>query len=249
MKDGNKIKNNLLIGIGCQLLTMVLGVLVPKLVLNNYGSEINGLLSSVTNIYACIALVEAGVMAASCQALYKALAKNTRDDANAVLSATNIYYRRTGLIYSALIAVFSVVYPLFIKSEIPFWTVFLVILFNGLGNVVNFFFHGKYLFLLKADGKNYVRSGVELFSNAAKQISKIVLISIGLNVVFVQFAAMLTSFAQMIYITYYIKKHYSWIDLNAKPDFESISQSKNVFIHEVNFLITTNVDTVLLTVF
>ena len=249
MKDGNKIKNNLLIGIGCQLLAMILGVLVPKLVLNNYGSEINGLLSSVTNIYACIALVEAGVMAASCQALYKALAKNTRDDANSVLSATNIYYRRTGLIYSALIAVFSVVYPLFIKSEIPFWTVFLVILFNGLGNVVNFFFHGKYLFLLKADGKNYVRSGVEMFSNAAKQISKIVLISLGFNVVFVQFAAMLTSFAQMIYITYYIKKHYSWIDLNAKPNFESISQSKNVFVHEVNFLITTNVDTVLLTLF
>ncbi|MBO5870649.1 MAG: hypothetical protein J6Q89_07870 [Clostridia bacterium] len=57
MKDGNKIKNNLLIGIGCQLLAMILGVLVPKLVLNNYGSEINGLLSSVTNIYATLHVV------------------------------------------------------------------------------------------------------------------------------------------------------------------------------------------------
>ncbi len=249
MKDGNKIKKNLLIGIGCQLVAMLLGILVPKLVLDNYGSEINGLLSSVTNIYACIALVEAGVAAASCQALYKALAKNTKDDANAVLSATNIYYRRTGFIYSGLIVAFSVIYPLFIKSDIPFWTIFLIILFNGLGNVINFFFHGKYLFLLKADGKNYVRSGITMFVNVLKQVSKIVLISLGFNVVLVQFVAMLASFAQMIYITWYIKKNYSWIDLTVKPDYGAISQSKNVFVHEVNFLITTNVDTVLLTLF
>lgn len=249
MKDGKKIKNNLLFGIGGQLLTMLLGVLVPKLVLNNYGSEINGLLSSVTNIYACIALVEAGVAAASCQALYKAFAKNKRDAVNAVLSAANGYYHRAGMVYSVLIVAFSLLYPLLVNSEIPFFTVFLVILFNGLGNVVNFFFHGKYLFLLKADGKNYVRSGVELFTNAAKHLSKIILIALGFDVVFVQFAAMLVSFAQMIYITYYIKKNYSWIDLSVEPDYDALSQNKNVLVHDINFLITTNVDTVLLTVF
>ncbi len=247
MKDGKKIKYNLLFGIGCHVVAIVLGIVVPKLVLNNYGSEVNGLLSSVTNIYACIALVEAGVAAASCQALYRTLANHTQDDSNAVLSATNRYYHRTGLIYSGIIVAFSIIYPLFIKSDISFWTIVMIILFNGVGNVVNFFFHGKYLLLLKADGKNYVRSGLEMFTNAAKQISKIVLISLGFNVVFVQFAAMLTSFAQMIYITYYIKKHYSWIDLSVKPDYESISQSKNVLIHDINYLITTNVDTVLLT--
>ncbi len=249
MGDGKKIKKNLFLGIGGQLLAMLLGVLVPKFVLNNYGSEVNGLISSVTNIYACIALIEAGIAAASCQALYKALSNNDRDDANSVLAATNRFYQRTGVIYSALIVVFSLAYPLLVNSEIDFLTVFLVILFNGLGNVVNYFFHGKYLFLLKADGKNYVRSGIEIFTNAAKHIAKIVLISIGFDVVAVQFAAMLVSFLQMIYITYYVKKHYSWVDLGAKPNFDAISQSKNVLVHEINFLITTNVDTVLLTVF
>lgn len=249
MNDSRKIKNNLLFGIGGQLLAMLLGVLVPKLVLNNYGSEINGLITSVTNIYSCIALVEAGIAAAACQALYKAFAKNRRDEVNSVLAAANGYYHRAGAVYSVLIVAFSTLYPLLINSEIPFFTVFLVILFNGLGNVINFFFHGKYLFLLKADGKNYVRSGVELFTNAAKHLSKIVLIALGFDVVFVQFAAMLVSFAQMIYITYYVKKHYSWIDLTAKPDYSAISQNKNVLVHDINDLITTNVDTVLLTIF
>ena len=77
----------------------------------------------------------------------------------------------------------------------------LVILFNGLGHVINYFFHGKYLILLKADGKNYVRTGLELATNTLKHIIKIVFITLGYNVVYVQCAAMFVSFVQMIYIT------------------------------------------------
>jgi len=249
MKDGKKIKNNLIAGVAGQFVSIVLGVLVPKVVLTNYGSEVNGLLSSVTNIYAYIAIAEAGVAAASCQALYKALAQKDQNQANAVLSASSRYYHKTGILYLSLIFVFAALYPVLIQTSIPYFTVLLVILFNGLGNVINYFFHGKYLILLKADGKNYVRTGMEVFTNAFKQISKIVLISLGFDVVFVQLMAMLVSFGQMLYITLYIKKHYSWIDLEVKPNYSAISQSKHVFVHEINYMITSNLDTILLTVF
>lgn len=249
MTSDHRIKKNLIVGSIGQLVTMILGILLPKLVITSYGSEVNGLLSSVTNIYAYIALVEAGVAAASCQALYKPITEHNQSKINAILSATNSYYHKTGYIYLSLIVGFSVLYPLLIQSEIPFFVIFLVILFNGIGNVINYFFHGKYMILLKADGKNYVRTGLELFTNTAKQILKIVLIQLGYNVVYVQLVAMLISLVQMIYITYYIKKHYSWIDLKVIPDRDSISQSKNVVVHEINYLITANVDTVLLTVF
>ena len=249
MKDSQKIKNNLIMGILGQLTAVVLGILVPKLVLTNYGSEVNGLLTSVTNMFAYVAIVEAGIAAASCQALYKPIAENNKDRVNEILSATNQYYYKSGLIYFVLILLLSAVYPVLVHSEIPYTTIVLVILFNGFGNVVNYFFHGKYLILLKADGKNYIRTGLETLTNAAKQISKIALIALGVDVVLVQLAAMLASFIQTIYVTLYIKKHYSWIDLKAKPDKSAIAQSKNVFIHEINYLITSNVDTVLLTLF
>lgn len=249
MKDTKKIKYNLIVGICGQAIALILGIIVPKLVLTNYGSEVNGLLSSVTNIYAYIAIVEAGVAAASCQALYKPIVENNRSVANSILSATNKYYHKTGIIYLLLILLFSIIYPLLIKTDIAIHTVILVILFNGLGNIINYFFHGKYLILLKADGKNYIRTGLDTFTNVFKQVSKIVLISLGYNVILVQFFAMLTSFAQMIYITFYIKKYYGWIDLSVNPNTKAISQSKNVFVHEINYLVTSNVDTVILTLF
>lgn len=249
MKDTKKIKYNLIIGVLGQIVTLLLGIVVPKLVLTSYGSEVNGLISSITNIYAYIAIVEAGVTAASCQALYKPLAEQNRDNINSVLSATNKYYHKTGVIYLILIFLFSATYPVFIETELPFHSVALIIFFNGIGSVINFFIHGKYLILLKADGKNYIRTGVEIFTTVAKQVAKIVFIALGYDVVLVQFVTMLVSFVQMAYITYYIKKKYSWIDLKVKPNFESISQSKNVLVHQINYLITANTDAVILTFF
>ena len=249
MNDGKKIKYNLIMGVFGQLLVLVLGILMPRMVITSYGSEINGLLSSVTNIYAYIALLEAGVAGAACQALYKVLAEQSREGVNAVMAATNKYYHRTGLFYLVGIVAFSIIYPIMIHSQIPYYTVVLVILFNGIGNVITYFFHGKYLILLKADGKNYVRTGLDTFTNTMKQIAKIVLIKLGYDVVYVQLAAMLVSFIQMAYITYYIKKNYDWLDLKAEPNIEAIAQSKNVIAHDINFMLSANVDGVLLTIF
>ena len=249
MKDKSKIKYNLIVGIVGQIVSIVLGVVLPKLVMTSYGSEVNGLLSSVTNIYAYIAIVESGIAAASCQALYNPIAENAKDKINRVLSATHRYYRRTGLIYFGLVLLFAAIYPVSIQTEIPYYKIAAIVLFNGIGNVINYFFHGKYLILLKADGKNYIRTGMEMLTNAAKQILKILLIGRGYDVVSVQMVAMAVSFAQMAYITWYIKKNYAWIDLKVEPDRGAISQSKYVVVHEINYLITANVDTVLLTYF
>ena len=57
MNDGKKIKYNLIMGVAGQFLVLALGIVLPRLVITGYGSEVNGLLSSVTNIYAYIALL------------------------------------------------------------------------------------------------------------------------------------------------------------------------------------------------
>ena len=53
----------------------------------------------------------------------------------------------------------------------------------------------------------------------------------------------------MIYISLYVKKHYAWLDLSVEPDYASLSQSKNVIIHQVSGLIFNNTDIIVLTLF
>ena len=249
MKKSKKIKLNLIIGIVGEILTILLGIIVPRFILTSYGSEINGLIHSVAQIYSYIGLLEAGVGVATLQALYKTVGQNNLEATNAILSATNKFYRKTGIWYLFAILIFSSIYPLFINSDIPIITIILIIFVNGIGNVIQYFFQAKYFLLLEAEGKEYIKASLMIFTNLFKNISRIVLMSYAFDVVFVQSIAMCVSLIQMIFITLYINKKYKWIDLSVPPNIDALSQSGNVLIHQISGLVFNNTDCIVLTIF
>ncbi len=156
----NRGIKNIVFGLLNQIITIGFGLILPRMFIMTYGSEVNGLLSSVNQIYVYVALLEAGIGTASLQALYKTIAAEDKDATNRVLAATNIFYRKTGIYYFIAVIGISFLYPLIVKSEISFWTVVLVIFFNGMGGVINYFFQGKFRILLRAEGKTYLLSNL-----------------------------------------------------------------------------------------
>ena len=59
----------------CQLMTLISGLIVPRLILSTFGSEANGLVSSLTQFLNYISLVEGGIGSVVLTALYSPLAK------------------------------------------------------------------------------------------------------------------------------------------------------------------------------
>ena len=74
------MSKNLIITFGAYALLLVLNIVVSKVVLISYGSEVNGLLASVNQVYTYIALLEAGIGTATVTALYAPLAKKNKDE-------------------------------------------------------------------------------------------------------------------------------------------------------------------------
>ena len=134
---------NIIWGVLGQLITIALGIVVPRLVLTSFGSEINGLLNSITQIFAYFTLIEAGIGATTTQALYKPTAEQDRDGVNGILSATSRYYKRVAVFYLIAVIAFAVIYPFTVKSSLPKSWIFLIIILNGLGSVINFWVQGK----------------------------------------------------------------------------------------------------------
>ena len=66
--------HNVAASAGLQVLTMVSGIIVPRLMLVYYGSEINGLVSSIVQFISYFNIVEAGLGGAVIFSLYKPLA-------------------------------------------------------------------------------------------------------------------------------------------------------------------------------
>lgn len=240
---------NIFWGILGQIITICLGIVVPRMVLVSFGSEINGLLNSVTQIYAYFTLIEAGIGSTTLQALYKPTAENDRNAINGVLSATNKYYKKVSIIYFIAVLVFSTIYPLTVKSSLAKSWVFGIIFLNGMGSVINFWVQGKYILFLNAIGKSYINTNLGTASSVLTSISKIVLLLNGCDVLKLQVVYFLISLLKMFFIYFYMKKKYQWININAEPNYTALSQKNSVFVHQLSYLIFNNTDVILITYF
>ena len=69
---------NLLTNIVLQLTIIAFGFVVPRIIISKYGSDVNGLISSIASFLSYISLVEAGVGGVVQYLLYKPIAKKDK---------------------------------------------------------------------------------------------------------------------------------------------------------------------------
>ena len=171
----NSIRN-LWWGILGNVITSLVAIIIPRLFIVNYGSEVNGLLSSIRQIYVYLALLEAGVGDASVIALYGPIGRKDHKAANEILAATHYYYKKIGIIYAAAVVALSLIYPLLLNSEIPYSVCCLVILLQGSGSVISYLFQGKYNMLLRVDNRNYVTTNLGTVTTVLTDVCRVVLL-------------------------------------------------------------------------
>ena len=110
-------------------------------------------------------------------------------------------------------------------------------------------FQGKFKILLAAEGKNYVTTSILTVFNVCINLSKALLLMAGANVVGVQTSYFLFSIVQTIVYTVYMKRHYPWLNLNVKADYDAISQRNAALVHQVSTMIFSNTDVLILSIF
>ena len=97
------MKKKVMLNVGCtmlcQLVTFISGLIVPRLILSTFGSEANGLVSSITQFLNYIALVEGGIGSVVLTALYGPLAKKDDRKISSVLKAAENFFRQIASIF------------------------------------------------------------------------------------------------------------------------------------------------------
>lgn len=239
--------NNLIWGIVGNIVTAAVAIIIPRLFIVNYGSEINGLLASIRQVYVYLALLEVGIGDASVVALYAPIGKKDYNAANRILSATNYYYKKIGVIYGICVLVLGAVYPLLLNTTIPYGVCFGVIVLQGSGSVISYLVQGKYNMLLRVDNRNYVTTNLGTVTSVATDATRIFLLLHGRSIIAVQTTYLVFNLVKMLYVSGYMKKNYKWIDLSVKPNFEAISQRSAVFVHQISSLVFSHTDVLILT--
>ena len=244
-----KIKKNIVSNFIYQMLTLCIGIIIPRLVLVNLGSEANGLINSTNQVLVYLALFEGGMGLSITQALYGPVADNDHKTINGIMSASNLFYKRVGTYYLLGMMVVAVIYSFTITSEFSPIIIFTVVLLTGLPQVVNFYFQGKYRTLISISGKGYVLTNMSTVIYICSSFTKIALLLLGYGVVAIQLMYFVLSLAQMIYIIWFVKKEFPWLDISVKPLTERIGQRKSVFLHQLSGFVFSNTDMIVLTYF
>ena len=244
----SRIKNNLISSLTYQVVLITLSFLLPRLYLKNFGSEVNGVLSTIKQIFTYMCLLEAGVGLATTQALYKRIGEKDLRSANEVLSATNIYYIRTGIIYLGIVLVIAVVYAYIIPTSIDGNVVFLIIILTALPALFSYFVQAKYRILMEVDGRKYVINNAETILQIASNIGKILVLLLTDSLILIQLVYCIMSLMQLAFLYFYARRRYKWLDLKAKPDFEAISQKNSVLVHQLSGMVFNNTDVILISV-
>ena len=234
-------------GVFQQLITLVFSLIVPRLFIQSFGSEVNGLLSSLASLFSYLALLEAGVGTMTIQALYGPIGRKDTTAINEIMSATSYYYKRAGAYYFIGIIAIAIIYPLTVSTTIPASTIVAVTVFSGIGGVINFWVQGKYLLLFQAEGKLYLTSIVATVIYVVQNAMKIVLLKLGYNVIAIYISYFVISLCQMLFYLCYIRRNYKWLSLKERQNRKVFSQSKSVLILEIARLICGHTDILVLT--
>ena len=191
---------NVLSSIFLQIITVLTGIYIPQLMIRTYGSDINGMVSSITQFISYLSLVEAGVSNAAIVALYTPLAINDKSAINKVMSAAKIFYLRSGIAFVALLFGLVVFYPFFVNNKIDPSLIRWMVLVLGSSFIVDYFFLGKYRVILTANQRGYIITVAQSIGTIINSALTIILIYAGCDILFVKIAATIVYILRAIYI-------------------------------------------------
>ena len=245
----NRVIKNIVFSFLSKFLIFAIGIFIPRLVIVGYGSEMNGLLTTVSNIYSYLALMEAGISSAAVQALYKPITSNDTDSISSVLVAAKQMYHRITRWYAFGVLLFSLVFPLVIKSQISNATIFAIIIINGISSILTYCYLSTLQTLLNADGKDYVAQIIQFIVFVLNSGIKIILLLLGFNIIFVEFAYLLINILKISAYNIYVKKVYPWINWSAKPNHSALNKRKNFLVNGVAWTVFNSTDTIIISTF
>lgn len=244
-----KLKLNNYASLTNQLVSVISAFVLPRLILGFYGSELNGLVSSITQFISFISMVELGVGAVVQTALFKPLAEKNYTQISRVLTSANKFFKLICKIFIGYVIILLIFIPMkFIDSFDYLYTASLVLILS-ISSFAQYYFGLVNTILLSADQKSFIDLFLNIIITILNIFVSIVLINYFHSSIQVfKLVTVLIYLIKPILLYLYVKKHYN-INLKEQYDEEPIKQKWNGLAQHIAFIITSNTDVVVLTFF
>lgn len=249
MKKAASLRKNTIASFAQHIVAALCGLILPRMILGAFGSQVNGLTASISQFLGYITLMEAGTGSVMKAAMFKPLADGDNESLSAVVRASQKFFRALAWIFLAYLAGLSLLYPLLSADPVfPYESVLVLVLTMGINSFSQYYFGLTYQLLLQADQKIYYLSVLQIVTLVLNVVICAVVIWLGAGIHVVKLVSCLVMLLRPVMINVYVKKHYA-IDPKAPADSSAIKQRWDGLSHHIAYVVHRNTDVAILTLF
>lgn len=230
-----------------QIVTVICGFILPRLILQEYGSSINGLLNSITQFLGIIAFMELGVGAVVQSALYEPLANKDLVSVSRIIVSADRFYKKIGILLILYTLFLMVFLPNILSNSFERWFISIMIAVMFLNSFVQYYFGIVDRLLLSADQRGYIQHAVQIPACLLNTLACYILIKIRANIVFVKFCTSFIFLMQPFILRIIINKLFR-IDRCISYKSEPIKQKWNGLAQHIAAIGLDSTDILVLTV-
>ena len=251
MNKGNRVKyakRNIYISLLCQLITIVCGLIVPRLMLAAFGSDANGAVSSISTFLGYIALLEGGIGGVARAALYRPLAENDIDQISEVMAEIRKLFRRIGEIFCIYVLIIACTFKYISHTDALNWqTSFFLVIIISFSTFAQYYIGISNSILIIASQKQYIINLINVGGTIANMFLVIVLTRLGCGLLTVKFVSSMVFTAKPLLLWIYVKKNYHLEQ--RKGDGNALSEKWVGMGQHIAYYLHSHTDIVVLTIF
>ncbi|WP_033578283.1 lipopolysaccharide biosynthesis protein [Priestia aryabhattai] len=249
MRAKNSIINSI-VSILMYTLLGIIGFYKISIIIENYGSEINGLQLFITQFLRYLTLFETGFGISVVYYLYEPFAHKDYYKINQYYSALKKLYRYLTIVILIIGGLCIPIIFYFIGDTEGISNKIIVevyaLTFLNLAIVFPF---SAYFSILQADQKMYISKGITSFGKLIGSIVSVILIIKGLDIVTVLLIELLVNIIFHFYLKIVTEKRYPFLNKEAEADFTCLKKVPYVFPHVIAGAIVNQTDSLLITKF
>ncbi|SFR86744.1 Membrane protein involved in the export of O-antigen and teichoic acid [[Clostridium] aminophilum] len=229
-----------------QVCAIISGMIIPRIILEEFGSEVNGLVNSLLQFLTYISLIEGGITGVVSANLYKPIVSGNYQKMSSILVTARRFFVRIGMIYIGYSIVIGIIYPLAMGMRMGY--VFALTLILSLTTLLQYLFSLTYQILLNSDKKGYIVNSVQILVYVLSVLLVYISVKVYPSIHFVKLISGLLFALQPLILGIYVRRNYP-LDWKAPSDDSLIKERWNGAAINLAAFIHGSVDVTVLTIF
>ena len=245
MKKISQIKLNIATSILLRVVSGVCGLILPRFILQNFGSETNGLVASIGQLLGYTVLLEGGIGGVMRAALYKPLANGDDAGISGIFYQIRRTFQKISIVFIGFAVLVGICMKFLVDTQYDWLYVFTLVLILSTHTFFSYYMGLPYRLLMTADQKLYMIQITQIVTIVLNLLLCLLVMHLGGSIHMVKLTSvsvfLLNPFAQWIYV----KRHYRLSADTASEAFLPI-RKRDGAVHHLAYFIHRNTDVVIL---